>query len=131
MSDEDSVPKVKCGECDKMVSCYYTCTGCDIYVCSAPGDDNCPKKHFDGDGNCRKGTDKEMVDHPNHYGGDDVYECIKVLRATMTPEEFRGFCIGNARKYLFRAGKKGDAAEDLDKAKWYLEYYQKHGGLDA
>ena len=30
------------------------------------------------------------------------------------------FCIGNAMKYLWRAGLKGDAIEDLHKAAWYV-----------
>lgn len=32
-----------------------------------------------------------------------------------------GFCIGNAIKYLWRAGEKGDALEDLKKARWYVD----------
>ena len=43
---------------------------------------------------------KEMVNHPNHYGGDTEYECIKVLKAWNTPEEFVGFSKDNAIKYL-------------------------------
>ena len=31
------------------------------------------------------------------------------------------FNLGNAFKYVWRAGEKGDAIEDLDKALWYLE----------
>ncbi len=31
------------------------------------------------------------------------------------------FCIGNAVKYLWRAGLKGNAIEDLEKARWYVE----------
>jgi hypothetical protein len=67
----------------------------------------------------------EAVDHPAHYGGkNNPYETIKVLQATMTPEEFRGFCLGNARKYLDRAGKKtADPREDIAKARWYLDYW--------
>lgn len=33
-----------------------------------------------------------------------------------------GFCLGNAVKYISRAGKKSDKAiEDLQKAAWYLQ----------
>lgn len=65
----------------------------------------------------------EQVDHPDHYGGEDnPYETIKVLRAWMTDDELRGFCLGNAMKYLSRAGKKGDRLEDMKKAQWYLNY---------
>jgi hypothetical protein len=40
----------------------------------------------------------------------------------MTPEQFIGFCQGNALKYLSRAGKKGDLLTDLRKAQFYLDY---------
>jgi hypothetical protein len=61
----------------------------------------------------------ELVDHPAHYGGkDNPYEAIKVIEAWGL-----GFCLGNAVKYLARAGKKQGAAEveDLAKARWYLD----------
>ena len=64
----------------------------------------------------------EEVQHPSHYGGDTEYETIKVLEAWMTPEQFYGFCHGNALKYLSRAGKKGDLMTDLEKAQFYLDY---------
>lgn len=64
----------------------------------------------------------ETVNHPNHYGGDTIYETIKVLEAWLTPEQFIGFCRGNAIKYQSRAGKKGDCAEDLRKAEFYAAY---------
>lgn len=63
----------------------------------------------------------ETVNHPQHYGGDTIYETVKVLEAWMTPDEFRGFCKGNAIKYLSRAGKKGAVIEDQAKARWYAD----------
>lgn len=58
----------------------------------------------------------EAVNHPTHYGGgDNPYEAIKVIEAWKL-----GFCLGNTVKYIARAGKKGDALEDLRKAQWYL-----------
>jgi hypothetical protein len=65
---------------------------------------------------------KETVNHPDHYGGDVIYETIKVLEATMTSEQFVGFLRGNAIKYAMRAGKKVNAEEDLAKASWYINY---------
>jgi len=68
---------------------------------------------------------KETVNHPEHYGGDTVYEVIKVLEAWLTPEQFVGFCRGNAIKYAARAGKKGGAvneSDDFRKSQWYLTY---------
>ncbi len=59
----------------------------------------------------------DLVNHPPHYGGaDDTYEAIKVIEAWGL-----GFHLGNAVKYVARAGKKGDALEDLKKARWYLD----------
>jgi hypothetical protein len=64
---------------------------------------------------------KEMVNHPSHYGGEDnPYEAIKVIDAWDL-----GFCLGNTVKYISRAGKKNKEKEleDLEKALWYLQYY--------
>jgi|TARA_R110000796_G_scaffold112692_3_gene224320 hypothetical protein len=59
---------------------------------------------------------KEMVDHPDHYGGEDnPYEAIKVIE-----EWGLGFNLGNAVKYISRADKKGKKLEDLKKASWYI-----------
>lgn len=66
----------------------------------------------------------ERVDHPAHYGGaNNPYETIKVLEAWLTPEEFIGFCKGNAIKYQSRAGKHvaGESAlQDAAKSRWYI-----------
>ena len=58
----------------------------------------------------------EAIDHPPHYGGDTPYEAIKVIEAWGL-----GFHLGNAVKYLSRAGKKGSAVEDLKKERWYID----------
>jgi uncharacterized protein DUF3310 len=60
------------------------------------------------------------VDHPAHYGGDEPYEVIKVIEAWEL-----GFHLGNAVKYIARAGKKNPdkAGEDLDKAVWYIQRF--------
>jgi hypothetical protein len=65
----------------------------------------------------KKKPRKESVHHPEHYGGDTVYEAIKVIEAWSL-----GFCLGNTVKYISRAGKKDGAAliNDLQKASWYL-----------
>jgi hypothetical protein len=61
---------------------------------------------------------KEQVNHPAHYGGaDNPYETIKVIEAWGL-----GFCLGNAVKYISRAGKKDNMIQDLRKAKWYLDH---------
>lgn len=66
----------------------------------------------------KKDAAKEAVNHPDHYGGDTVYEVIKVILAWGL-----GFCLGNAVKYIARAGKKDPekTIEDLRKSIWYIE----------
>lgn len=60
---------------------------------------------------------KESINHPEHYGGDNIYEAIKVIEAWELD-----FSLGNTIKYISRAGKKEKAKEieDLKKALWYL-----------
>lgn len=64
----------------------------------------------------------DQINHPKHYTSDPSgIECIDITR-------HRNFNIGNAIKYLWRAGLKEDKdrklidkqAEDLNKAVWYL-----------
>lgn len=63
----------------------------------------------------------DPVKHPTHYTSDakcgtcgESIECIEVARV-------HSFTRGNAIKYLWRAGAKGDTVEDLKKAIWYIE----------
>ena len=58
---------------------------------------------------------KEMVDHPTHYNRVK-YEAIDIIEALEM-----NFNLGNAQKYLFRAGHKDDIIQDLEKAKWYID----------
>lgn len=60
-------------------------------------------------------------DHPSHYTSLGAtcacgrpIECIQVT-------ERMGFRIGNATKYLWRCGHKGNPLEDLKKARWYID----------
>lgn len=59
----------------------------------------------------------DAVNHPTHYTSDPSgVECIEVTR-------HRNFAIGNAIKYLWRAGLKDEntSVQDLRKAIWYIE----------
>jgi hypothetical protein len=67
-----------------------------------------------------KTMSKEMVNHPNHYGGEDnPYEVIKVCEAWELDKDAYLF---NVVKYVARAGKKCPTKEleDLKKASFYL-----------
>lgn len=64
----------------------------------------------------------ETINHPSHYGGDTVYETIKVLENRMTPQEFIGFLKGNVYKYNDRAKEKGIELENYKKGQFYQNY---------
>lgn len=74
----------------------------------------------------RKRKERVMVDNinrPEHYRAGGM-EAIDVIEAFGL-----GFHLGNAVKYILRAGRKTeDAKEDIKKAAWYLERYNKQGG---
>lgn len=56
----------------------------------------------------------DPVNHPAHYTDHPSgVECIQIT-------EHFNFNVGNAIKYLWRAGLKGDAIQDLRKAAWYI-----------
>ena len=61
----------------------------------------------------------DMVNSPPHYT-DGGIETIDYIEAKLGPDGFKAYCVGNAMKYISRAGKKGSAKEDLSKAIWYL-----------
>lgn len=60
----------------------------------------------------------DYVNQPPHYRQGDI-ECIDAIRAALTEEEFRGYCKGNAIKYVWRERFKG-GNESLLKADWYI-----------
>ena len=62
----------------------------------------------------------DPVNSPIHYADGNGVECIEAIEASMSMEEFKGFLKGNVQKYVWRYAQK-NGAEDLKKAKWYLE----------
>lgn len=62
--------------------------------------------------NCEDG----VVNQPSHYTDGNI-EVIDFIE-----DKKLGFCLGNAIKYISRAGKKNPnkEVEDLKKANWYI-----------
>jgi hypothetical protein len=55
-----------------------------------------------------------IVEHPPHYKAHPSgVECIQIT-------EHMNFNLGNAMKYIWRSDEKGNAIQDLEKAKWYI-----------
>lgn len=65
------------------------------------------------------------VNHPAHYcdGGIEAIDYITLIKAP--------FDIGNAIKYISRAGKKdkNEAITDIKKARFYINHYIEHMSL--
>lgn len=57
----------------------------------------------------------DFVNNPPHYTAHPSgVECIQIT-------EHMCFCLGNAVKYIWRADLKGNAIEDLKKARFYID----------
>ncbi len=65
----------------------------------------------------KESPENDPVNRPSHYT-DGKIEVIEFIE-----DKNLGFCLGNAVKYIARAGKKDPTKEieDLNKAKWYIE----------
>ena len=63
-----------------------------------------------------KGTQPDNVNHPDHYNHGKI-EVVDFIE-----DQHLGFHLGNAVKYISRAGRKNPdkTVEDLRKAAWYL-----------
>lgn len=58
---------------------------------------------------------QSTVNHPAHYNAHPSgIEVIEIVR-------HMGFNLGNVVKYILRCDEKGNAVEDLEKARWYLD----------
>ena len=61
--------------------------------------------------------DEKMIKSPKHYTEGRKFEPKDVIR-----DWDLNFNLGNAVKYLARAGRKGDIVEDLKKAQQYIQF---------
>lgn len=56
----------------------------------------------------------DPVNPPHYRKHPSGIDCITIT-------EHMNFCKGNAIKYIWRAGDKGEEIEDLEKARWYID----------
>lgn len=59
----------------------------------------------------------DVIHKPKHYTDGRKYEPRKVIR-----DWGLNFNLGNAVKYISRAGRKDDILQDLRKAKEYIDF---------
>ena len=74
-------------------------------------------------------NEDDLVNNPPHY--TQGIETIKIIRAKLTDEEYRGYLKGTIMKYDTRIGLKGseqDAINDAGKLSWFAtklkEFYE-------
>lgn len=106
----------------KPISCSkITCDACDLDK-TREGCNNCGKAFISwlySEADPEKEENKnDPVNHPSHYT-DGKIEVIDYIE-----DKGLGFCLGNAVKYISRAGKKDPEKEieDLRKAAWYINH---------
>ena len=64
-------------------------------------------------------AEEDVVNNPSHYNKGGI-ECIDAIQQSMTEGAFKGYLKGNVQKYMWRYECKAKPAEDLKKARWYL-----------
>ena len=61
---------------------------------------------------------RKIIANSDHYSG--AIETIEFIKDKLTDEQFEGFLLGNAIKYISGANKKDDKKKDRQKALIYL-----------
>lgn len=99
---------------------HFACNVCD-YEIWGPGPASdllfyVNRDHTDCNGKVRRVMAHDAVSVPQHYNSHPSgVECIEITK-------HMNYCLGNVIKYVWRAGLKGEAIEDLEKAATYLRY---------
>lgn len=63
--------------------------------------------------------DWNLINKPPHYNKGGI-EAIDYIKQQLGPG-FKGYLEGNVLKYIHRHKYKGNAKQDLEKARWYLD----------
>ena len=67
-------------------------------------------------------ANSDIVNNPPHY--KKGIETIKIIRAKLTDQEYKGYLKGTIMKYNTRLGLKGskqDEINDAGKLRWYAQ----------
>lgn len=75
-------------------------------------------------------TDKEKeeshsdpVNRLSHSNQGNI-ETIDLIESVLTPEQFKGYCLGNMLKHQLTAPFNENTNQDYDKALWYYNKYK-------
>lgn len=64
------------------------------------------------------------VDPNSRYYDAGGIETIEVIKAKLTPEQLKGYLLGNVIKYISRLNFKGTAVRDAEKLKFYANWLE-------
>ena len=127
MSINDATEK----DWDKLVERYYDNREFPKDVepeCTLIRPEKPPTGNFDWD---RYAPSPDPVNNPAHYAVGEVQAIDYIAQQLGTG--VKDYLLGNVHKYLHRHRFKGQAVEDLRKARWYLEkliFEEVQGGMD-
>jgi len=65
-----------------------------------------------------------MPEAHSHYDVGDI-PTIAFIKAKLTPEQYKGFCLGNVLKYAARLNHKGAPEKDVNKLLDYADWLSK------
>lgn len=84
------------------------------------------EQYWNGKNNAVSPSDS--VNHPKHYQKPGRKECIQEMIDKYGRSITADFCLGNAYKYIYRAGEKDGSSkkEDIAKANWYITFVEQH-----
>jgi hypothetical protein len=63
------------------------------------------------------------IDEKSSYYDAGGIETIEIIKAKLTPEQFRGYLLGNMIKYSCRINHKGAALRDAEKVRIYAGWF--------
>jgi hypothetical protein len=61
------------------------------------------------------------IDPASTYYDAGGIETLRIIEAKLTPEQFRGYILGNLIKYACRLNHKGQAERDAEKIQKYAD----------
>lgn len=69
-------------------------------------------------------------DQKSSYYDEGGIEVLDVIKAKLTPEQYKGYLLGNSIKYALRANFKGTKERDIEKlanySRWLKEVITDH-----
>jgi hypothetical protein len=82
-------------------------------------------KTFAGSEASLEDFEETKYDEESTYYGKGGIEVIEVIKAKLTPEQYRGFLLGNIIKYGLRANFKDQFNRDIQKINYYSDWLKK------